>query len=183
MTKVFIGGSRRLTRLGPDVRRRLDRIMDKGLAVLIGDANGADKAVQRYLKSRDYQNVEVFCTNGVCRNNLGEWPSRPVQASPGAKGFDFYAAKDICMAEEGSVGFMLWDGESKGTLANILRLVDQGKKVVLYIGPTRQFATLRSRSDCESMNLVSPRKRKGKLRHWATSSESSSRLRPEAGLF
>lgn len=46
MRKVFIGGSRRVSRLHADVRRRLDRIVEKRLPVLAGDANGADKAHQ-----------------------------------------------------------------------------------------------------------------------------------------
>ena len=41
MTRVFIGGSRHITRLEADVRRRLDRIVEKGLLVVIGDANAA----------------------------------------------------------------------------------------------------------------------------------------------
>lgn len=183
MTKVFIGGSRRLTRLNPEVRRRLDRIIEKGLAVVIGDAHGADKAVQRYLHAREYQNVEVFCTNGVCRNNLGNWRTRPVSASRGARGFEYYAAKDVRMAEEGSVGFMLWDGESKGTLANILRLVEQGKKAVLYIAPTKQFAILRTRTDYENLLSLRSKKDKRKLGMWARSPDPQSGLPREAGLF
>ena len=73
MTKVFIGGSRKIGRLGPEVRQRLDRIIEKKIQVLIGDANGADKAVQMYLRSRGYYRVQVFCMDGVCRNNVGGW--------------------------------------------------------------------------------------------------------------
>lgn len=59
VTKVFIGGSRHIARLEAEVRRRLDRIVEKGLPVVIGDANGADKAVQRYLSDRQFEMVEV----------------------------------------------------------------------------------------------------------------------------
>jgi len=51
------------------------------------------------------------------------------------------------MADEGSIGFMLWDGKSRGTLANVLRLMEQGKKVVVYLAPSKQFTTLRNMSD------------------------------------
>ncbi len=149
MTKVFIGGSRGVTRLNAEVRQRLDRIIDKGLYVLIGDANGADKAVQRYLSSRQYDKVEVFCVDGICRNNVGGWKTRVVPAPRTGKRFEYYAAKDVEMTSEGSVGLMLWDGESRGTLANIFRLVKQRKKVVVYILPQKRFVTLRSTSDLE----------------------------------
>jgi hypothetical protein len=36
------------------------------------------------------------------------------------------------MAAQATVGLMLWDGESRGTLLNVLRLVAQGKPVVVY---------------------------------------------------
>lgn len=153
MNKVFIGGSRRLTRLNAAIKQRLDRIAENGFPILIGDANGADKAVQQYMKNRCYKRVEVFCTNGVCRNNLGDWPIRKVKAARNAKGFEFYAVKDRLMAEECSVGFMLWDGRSKGTQANILRLLNSGKKVLVYVAPPRRFVTLRSKHDWEHFFL------------------------------
>jgi hypothetical protein len=151
MTKVFIGGSRRISRLNADVRKRLDRIIEKGFPVLIGDANGADKAVQRYLQSRRYERVEVFCSEGVCRNNAGNWPVRAVPAREGKRGFNFYATKDRVMADEATVGFMIWDGKSVGTLANVFRLVNQHKKVVLYTVPRKQFSNLADEGDWRAL--------------------------------
>lgn len=49
MTKVFIAGSRQIARLPAEVKNRIDTMVDKGFQILVGDANGADKAVQRYL--------------------------------------------------------------------------------------------------------------------------------------
>ena len=139
MTKVFIGGSRRVTRLNAEVRRRIDRMIEQQLPIVIGDANGADKAVQRYLHSRLYDHVEVFCTDGNCRNNLGQWPIRPVSSNGLRRRFDFYSMKDRVMAEEASVGLMIWDGKSIGTIANVFRMISRGKKVVLYVSPTKSF--------------------------------------------
>ena len=85
-TKVFIAGSRRLSRLNNDVKRRIDNIVDKGFPVIVGDANGVDKAVQQYLSSRNYTNVVVFCMEGGCRNNVGAWPMRTIRAAdPGRR--------------------------------------------------------------------------------------------------
>jgi hypothetical protein len=41
MTKVFIAGSRQITRLPADVSTRLDVMIEKGFQILVGDANGA----------------------------------------------------------------------------------------------------------------------------------------------
>lgn len=151
--KVFIGGSRRVSRLGEQVRARLDEIMRKRLPVVIGDSNGADKAVQDYFRRRAYEQVEVFCMEGRCRNNAGNWKIRPVPAPGGGKrDFEYYSAKDRRMADECSIGFMLWDGKSRGTLANVFRLLDQGKKVVVYLASTKDFATLRCMGDWDQLN-------------------------------
>jgi len=47
--------------------------------------------------------------------------------------------KDRVMAEEASVGLMIWDGKSIGTIANVFRMISRGKKVVLYVSPTKSF--------------------------------------------
>ena len=153
MMRVFIGGSRRVSRLDEQVKGRLDEIIRKQLPVIIGDANGADRAVQDYFRQQAYGQVEVFCTGGRCRNNAGNWKIRPVPAPAGGKhDFEYYAAKDRLMADEGSIGFMLWDGKSRGTLSNVLRLIEQGKKVVVYLAPTKQFTTLRDMRDWDAFS-------------------------------
>lgn len=142
-TKVFIAGSRRVSRLSNDTKRRIDNIVDKGFTVIVGDANGVDKAVQRYLKTRMYKNVVVFCMEDSCRNNLGDWPTRKVSAgSPGRRDFAYYATKDRAMVQDADYGLMLWDGRSRGTLTSVVHLVRLGKPVVVYFAPERSFYTL-----------------------------------------
>lgn len=138
MKTVFIGGSRHISRLPSEVKARLDSVIDKQHRVLIGDANGADKAVQKHLADASYQNVTVYCTGEEYRNNLGHWPVHNVVPPEGAKGFSFYAAKDREMAREADIGLMIWDGKSPGTLLNVLRLVKNGKISVLYNAPEKR---------------------------------------------
>jgi hypothetical protein len=147
MTKVFVGGSRRITRLSSEVHRRLDRILAKDLPIVIGDAQGADKSVQQYLYSKGYRDVEVFCSGTRCRNNVGNWPARRVAVNSSSRDFDFYATKDLRMSEEASFGLMIWDGKSAGTLMNVLRLIKQNKKVVIFVAPKHRFLELRSESE------------------------------------
>jgi hypothetical protein len=150
MTKVFIGGSRHASRLNADVLRRLDNIIDKGIPIIIGDANGADKSVQQYLHSKHYENVEVFCSEGVCRNNVGGWRTRSIPAPSQSRGAEFYSAKDRAMANEATIGLMVWDGRSLGTLLNVVRLLWLRKKAVIYAVPERQFREFRSLGEWES---------------------------------
>lgn len=151
MTKIFIAGSRQLSRLPAAVKQRLDAIMEKDLTVLIGDANGSDRAVQRHFADRHYQNVIVHCMARNCRNNVGHWPTHEVAAPKGAKGFAYYAAKDQVMVDEASHGLMLWDGDSKGTLNSIVKLARLRRPTVVYFAPTRTFHTVRSMDDMSNL--------------------------------
>ena len=58
--RVFIAGSRHVSRLDAGVCRRLDNMIEKRLPILVGDANGADKAVQAYLHGKHYDLVQVY---------------------------------------------------------------------------------------------------------------------------
>ncbi len=154
MSKVFVGGSRRISRLNAELRKRLEQIVEKRLAVLVGDANGADKAVQAFFHEHQYPNVVVFCTGGHCRNNLGRWPVNPVKPPHPTRDFEYFTAKDAAMAREADFGLMLWDGDSSGTLVNVARLVAFHKPVVVYISP--QHRTLKSREDLHGLLASCP---------------------------
>ena len=151
MTKVFIAGSRRLSRLNADVKRRIDTKIEKDFTILVGDANGADKAVQRYLAEKGYRNVMVRCMAGNCRNNIGGWPVREVAGPTGARGFAYYATKDQAMVDAAAYGLMLWDGESKGTLNSVINTIRQEKPVVVYLAPKKTFQNLRSANDVPAL--------------------------------
>lgn len=144
MTTVFIGGSRSLTRLNDIIRTRVDNIMRQQFTVILGDANGADKAIQSYLAAKGYLHVIIYCMDDPCRNNVGDWPTQRILADHKKKDFTYYATKDEEMARTASYGFMLWDGKSKGTLNNILSLLRQHKKVLVYFSPDQSCSTLRS---------------------------------------
>lgn len=182
MTKVFIGGSRKIKRLTADVQRRLDRIIEKGLPVVIGDAIGADKAAQAYLHRHGYGSVEVFCSDEMPRNNLGGWPIRAIRPGHSRKDFDYYATKDRQMALEAEVGLMVWDGESRGTLLNILRLVNQQKPVVVYVGPQRLFTDVRAARDFERLAARLDRAAARRLQEQALSEGLVDQLEPQAQL-
>ena len=144
MTTVFLGGSRHISRLNAQIRDRLDRIVEKKLRVVVGDANGADKAIQRHLYDRRYTNVQVFCAGSICRNNVGRWEVRSVESDSHQRGFQFYSLKDREMTSEATIGMMLWDGKSIGTLLNMVRLLRNEKKVVVYAAPQKRFWELRN---------------------------------------
>ncbi|HEX7153333.1 MAG TPA: hypothetical protein VF618_17740 [Thermoanaerobaculia bacterium] len=151
MKKVFLSGSRRLTRLPIEVSHRLDEMIRRELTIFVGDANGADKAMQTYFAARQYADVLVFCSGGLCRNNVGRWPVRTVTAPHRARDFAFFTAKDAAMAHEADIGLALWDGQSFGTVVNVARLVAHGKRAVIYIAPEQRFSTVSTPEDVRSL--------------------------------
>jgi hypothetical protein len=151
MNRVFLGGSRKVSRLNEPIRERLEQIVRRRMQVLIGDANGADKAMQRQLAEWAYPNVVVYFVGTSPRNNVGAWPTHHVPTPPGARGFDFYSVKDRAMSDAADFGFMLWDGESRGTLANVETLAEAGKPVSVYVSPAQRFINVRSQSDVNAL--------------------------------
>ena len=156
MTGVFIGGSRRVVRLPDQAKTRVSNVMEKGFSVLVGDANGADKAVQRHLADAHYGRVTVYCSGNTCRNNIGQWETRHIKSQGHERDFQFYAAKDREMAQEADFGLMIWDGKSAGTILNILRLVRASKKAVLISVPAKSELTFKNQIDWKAFLLQCP---------------------------
>ena len=166
--KIFIAGPRAIRTLSNDVVDKLHSIYTKNYTVLVGDASGVDKAVQKYYSELNYSNVIVYASNGKARNNLGNWPVETVPVPSGTKGFEFYAAKDRAMANDADYGFMIWNGESKGTLNNMVNLLNDGKKVLVYLslkadvkGLSSPLNTIDSYEQLEKLLLYCPEETRG----------------------
>jgi hypothetical protein len=151
MYTVFLSGSRKLSRLNNEVRDRLQAIIDKELNVIVGDANGADKALQSYFFDHAYDKVIVYCSGSICRNNVGHWQTQNVDVDNRFKGRDFYAQKDIAMADNADYGFVIWDGKSSGSMNNVVELLKREKPSVVYFAPDKSFHAVRSVSDAHKL--------------------------------
>lgn len=144
MTRVFLGGSRKISRLNDTIRKRLDEIVRREMDVVVGDANGADRAMQAYFADHGYPKVTVYHVGKAPRNNVGSWPTRRIATPPRAKGFAFYATKDRAMAQDADCGLMLWDAASRGTLANVEALASLSKPVAVYVSTLHRFRNVRT---------------------------------------
>lgn len=151
MDKIFISGSRKISRLNKDIKKRLYKVVEKGFIILVGDANGIDKAVQRFMHERNYKNVFVYHSGDSPRNNIGNWNCNRITHSSMKKDFKFYVAKDLEMVQQAKYAFCIWDGKSKGTLHNIRNLLISRKQVLLYFYPHRIFYTLKTIGELESL--------------------------------
>lgn len=151
MTTVFLSGSRRVSRLPAAVTSRLDNIISSGFEVITGDANGADKAMQRHFADRMYSSVKVYFVGDAPRNNVGGWDQEHVDVPHGFKGRDFYAQKDKHMARIADFGLIVWDGKSPGSVQNMLWLIENEKKCVVFHHPSKTFHNIRNQDDLSSV--------------------------------
>lgn len=122
-------------------------IYEKGYDVLVGDCYGVDSSVQRFYANLGYNKVFVYASNGRARNNIGNWNIKNISVPPEFRGFDFYKQKDIAMANEADYGFMIWDGESRGTLNNTINLIMQNKNVLLYLTTIDRMLVVKTLDD------------------------------------
>lgn len=139
MTTVFIAGSMNIRHLDPKVKERIDRIVDSDFDVVVGDADGVDTSIQSYLVERGVRHATVFCSGPTPRNNVGTWSVRPIEASYATGTRAFFTVKDIEMARVADYGLMIWDAKSTGTLSNVLELLKQKKKSVVFVNKEKVF--------------------------------------------
>ncbi|EQA12652.1 hypothetical protein [Glaesserella parasuis] len=149
MCKVFISGSRNIKNINIDIIERLNNILDKKFHIVLGDANGVDKAVQKFLFDRHYSLVEIYCSGHLCRNNLGGWVSKFIDTKKSGRAF--FEAKDKEMANIADYGFVIWDEKSIGSLNNIAELLCRGKKTLVYLYNKREFIDITSENGILSL--------------------------------
>ena len=71
MATVFIAGSITIKHLDFMVQERLMNIMHMKHDVVVGDADGVDTSIQRFLLDEGYEHVTVFCTGSIDRTYRG----------------------------------------------------------------------------------------------------------------
>lgn len=147
--KIFVAGPRAIKEIDENVTIKLESICEKKYDVLVGDADGIDSSVQKFLNKQNYENVTVYASKGIARNNYGDWKIENVVVGSNVTGFDFYAQKDLEMAKDSDVGFMIWNGKSKGTFNNMINLLNLEKEVILYYVPTQKFYQFKEMNDLE----------------------------------
>ncbi len=146
MTTVFIAGSISISNLHEKVQERINNIVSSDLNVVVGDADGADTAIQECLRKFHANKVTVYCTGDAPRNNVAEWPVHRVGSKAKAGTRAYFTAKDLEMARSSDYGLMIWDCKSTGTLSNVIELLREGKKSVVFVNKNEDFVTICDKS-------------------------------------
>lgn len=151
IVKIFIAGAKSINSLDAFVQKKLMSICQKNYDVVVGDCYGVDSLVQKFYANVGYRNIEIFASNGKARNNVGNWTVHNVPVPASVRGFEFYKQKDIAMANTADYGFMIWDGESKGTLNNMINLISRNKPVMVYLINQKKVLTVENTEDLNEL--------------------------------
>ena len=128
---IFLGGSQTVNGLTVEVKNELVDFMNLGHKLVIGDCRGADLEMQKFLAENEYKNVVVYYSGDRVRINVGGWEEKKIGANKFDKGYELYKRKDEQMAIDADEGFMILKGATRGTIANIERLIALKKECVV----------------------------------------------------
>ncbi len=129
MSKVFISGSRRISKFaGPVIQKTVARLQSLGHEIIVGDCSGVDFMVQEAAKS-----CGCKCTVYHMYNRPRNWvPGLPTVQ---VEGFGF-STKDLVMAQDCDWAIAFTNGWSPGTSNNIKGLRSKGKVVHVWCDGT-----------------------------------------------
>jgi surfactin synthase thioesterase subunit len=125
--KIFISGSKSISKLTDEMFAVLDKVMQDGDTILVGDCYGADFAVQKYLLQKGYTDVIVYCSGEQPRKHVVGTVHSCAKEAAGLKGKAFQYVKDAAMCDDCDEAYGFWDCQSLGTLENAKRVQVQGK--------------------------------------------------------
>jgi hypothetical protein len=151
MTTVFIAGSISISRLHAKVQERINKIVSSDFDVVVGDADGADTSIQQCLLKYKARKVTVYCTGDAPRNNVAEWPVHKVTSKAEIGTRAYFTAKDLEMARRSDYGLMVWDCKSTGTLSNVIELLREHKKSVVFVSKKTDFVTISDRAGLDHL--------------------------------
>ena len=125
--KIFLGGPKIVNNIGDDVKSDLLSFMNCGHDILIGDCMGADLQIQKFLFENGYLNVTVYYSGDRARVNLGNWKTKFISSNKYLSDYERQKLKDVQMAIDSDEGYMILKEETKGTIANIKKLIELNK--------------------------------------------------------
>ena len=128
--KVFISGSKEISKLPREATNKIIEICNKKHDILIGDCYGIDTTVQALLKQLNYKKVTIFTSCEKEIVNLGNW--KVVNIISDKHGYSAHAEKDKAMIKACDYGIAIWNGKSKGTGNNITGLKNMDKEVYIF---------------------------------------------------
>ena len=138
------------------IKEDLIDYMNLGYQIIIGDSLGADFQMQKLLAENGYPFVTVYYSGDRPRFNLGNWKTKHISSKKFMSDYERQKLKDNQMAIDCDYGYMLLQGQTKGTMANINELLEQNKVCHVMMhnknGGYARNATIRKEEDLRYIN-------------------------------
>ena len=138
---VFISGSISIKKLPQEVIESIEKIIENQIHILVGDADGIDTLIQNFCLSKNYTNLTVYSISAIPRYKASDefnfkhiFPDENIKKERARQ-----QEKDKAMTLESEFTFVIWDGKSKGSYANLLRALEYNKKIKVYNDITKTF--------------------------------------------
>jgi hypothetical protein len=133
-SKLLLMGSKafRAKRLPTEVAEKIDEAIARNMTILVGEALGACRLYQDYLRSKGYRNVVVGHAKSM-RYNAGNW--KTIKYGEDLKDRERRMIKDCDSA------IIIWTGNSGVIAENLELLKNAGKPTFLYEHSTRTNST------------------------------------------
>jgi len=138
---VFISGSISIKKLPPEVINSIKKIIENKIHILVGDADGIDTLIQDFCLSENYTNLTVYSISAIPRYKASDdfnfkhiFPDESIKRER-----ERQQEKDKAMTLESEFTFVIWDGKSKGSYANLIRALENNKKIKAYNNISKTF--------------------------------------------
>ena len=134
MKSVFISGSISIKKLPNIVCESFDKIIAQNIHIYLGDADGVDILAQNYFASKNYTNITICTIKEYPRNIASNtFKIKQIKYDSSIKSErERQTFKDEFMTGASDYSFVIWDGKSKGSFANIKRAIENNKKLKVY---------------------------------------------------
>ena len=141
MKRVFISGSISIKALPDKVIESINKIEQQKFAILVGDAKGIDTLIQKKSENDHYDNVSICSIYEVPRNLLSNtFKICQVECDSSIKSErKRQTFKDSYMTRNSDYSLVVWDGKSKGSYANIVRSLESGQAIKIYLDTEARF--------------------------------------------
>jgi hypothetical protein len=167
--KIVLGGSRKIEAVPEVFKIQLSVWFGESCDFLIGDSTGVDYAFQTILNNARFERVKIFTSADAVRTNLGDWPVVRIDSGLKGNSKSKHAFKDRHMCQLADIGLMVWDGASAGTISNVIDLVNQGKKTLVWSAPEKslyEFASSSALNDWLNKNPSASNEARRRLRSY-----------------
>lgn len=125
-------------------------IIDQNIHINVGDADGIDTLVQNYCKGRNYSNITVYSIYSPPRYKVLGFNKKHIAVDTDSKKErERQKEKDEAMTIDSDYSLVIWDGKSKGSYQNILRAINDDKKVKIYLQYKNRFLESKEITDKE----------------------------------